>query len=273
MVPNDGDNHSFSGNLGNFVLADPADDPTQADEEGYTNSKTVFVLAGTITVKMHSDSYPKYRPVSVSCTPLPGQINTIINGADATLTLRVQTSDNLITCTFVSERENRVRLRVYDDRDGSRQRNNNEPILPGWDIDLFEISTGTPTPTLLRSGVTNANGKFEFRSLHLDPGKEYRICERLQSGWSNTQPATLLGAPANPCYELPRLFPGQLVKVDFGNCQGCTPLGDVPAPRLAIEYIAKNTINGDWEANNETEFDTEVIIQRLWLPIIARSKP
>ena len=60
----------------------------------------------------------------------------------------------------------------------------NEPALPGWTIELWDITTGTPV--FVASANTNGSGYYEFSML--DPGRTYVVCELLSFSHEQTFP-------------------------------------------------------------------------------------
>ncbi|MFC1755799.1 SdrD B-like domain-containing protein [Patescibacteria group bacterium] len=92
----------------------------------------------------------------------------------------------------------------YDDLDGNGERGiePEEPGLPGWTINIKDVS-GAPIDTT----VTDEFGHYQFDNL---PFGEYEVCEVLQGGWINTDPGDSLCKPVHHNPELQNF-------VEFGN--------------------------------------------------------
>ncbi len=95
----------------------------------------------------------------------------------------------------------------FDDLDGDRTRDPEEPGLLGWEIQLWR-SDGSGNPdTLLEVAVTAADGTYAFADV--EPGVEYVVTEVQQAGWTQTTPV----AP----YVLSPNSGEVMTGVDFGN--------------------------------------------------------
>lgn len=80
-------------------------------------------------------------------------------------------------------------------------RDANEPVIPGWPINIYEGAT------LVASMNTDANGEYQFTGL---PAGTYRVIEDAVWGWVQTYPPTVI--------HLINLQDGQnLFNYDFGN--------------------------------------------------------
>jgi hypothetical protein len=112
----------------------------------------------------------------------------------------------------------------------------NEPALPGWTIELWDV-TGTPVPAA--STTTDGNGAYAFSGLM--PGKTYAVCEVLNAFYVQTFPSastpdpdppkevifdcTVLGANYGPFgYQFYAESGDEFTLNNFGNMepQGCT---------------------------------------------------
>jgi len=108
------------------------------------------------------------------------------------------------TCTFTNSAAARIDVRKYNDANGNGTRSSNEKYLKNWVFTVFETVGNT---VVAGPKKTNSSGAVKFDSLA--PGT-YKVCETLQSGWTNTQP----GGAA--CYTF-TLGAGQTASLLFGN--------------------------------------------------------
>jgi hypothetical protein len=119
----------------------------------------------------------------------------------------------------------------WHDMDGNGSKGTEEPVLPGWTIELWDVS-GTPTPA--DSTTTDVNGVYTFTQVV--PGVEYVVCEVLEEGgWFQTAPEPGDGVVECATYGLDEGYGmyGYLINLtsgeedldnDFGNKKelGCT---------------------------------------------------
>src|SRR5262249_55342069 len=118
----------------------------------------------------------------------------------------------------------------FNDLDNNGTRDDGEPGLSGWTIDLLD--TGNQ---VLKQTVTGQNGNYTFS---IDAAGTYRGCEEQQQGWVQTTPH--MGGSPPPGESLTDQCPGDakwgyeftvasgdtLTGDDFGNFQSA-PLAQV----------------------------------------------
>lgn len=121
----------------------------------------------------------------------------------------------------------------FNDANGNGVRDNNEPTIKDWTINLYEqtnnaqmfSSLTTPTATT----TTDSQGKYRFEDLQ--PGK-YRVCEVMRANWTRTYPA------ASDCYDIEITTSGQVVTADFGNKFTPQVLGaNTPTPQVLSAVV------------------------------------
>lgn len=131
-----------------------------------------------------------------------GWIQTAPQGGNYTLTIdqsgRVYTGKD-----FGNFRLWNLHGRKYHDINRNRQYDNGEPLLPGWVIELLDMTNGNVWRT-----TTDINGYYAFAPVM--PGR-YLLREIMQQGWSAWSPRTGF-------YRLTAHSPGNS-PYDFGNIQ------------------------------------------------------
>jgi hypothetical protein len=110
-------------------------------------------------------------------------------------------------CTFGIRKYSSLRAFVYQDVNGNRKFNATTDVAqPNWTVTLYDGYDNTQ----LAEKTTNVKGSVVFTKLY--PNYSYRVCETLQAGWRNVQPAS------DPvCYFFNDLAPGGSKKLSFGN--------------------------------------------------------
>ena len=111
--------------------------------------------------------------------PLMGGDKPGVHVVDVSADQRVERVD------FGNTRLGEIHGRKWLDRNGNGQRDENEPVLPGWTIYLDLNSNGmrdAGEPSI----VTDENGNYWFTGL---PPGTYTVAEVPQSGWEQTFPA------------------------------------------------------------------------------------
>lgn len=92
------------------------------------------------------------------------------------------------TVTFVNQREQVETYSVHgykwEDEDGDGERGE-ESLLSGWTINLYEGESSEPLMTMDTSNLEDHFGWYWFEGL---AAGDYRICEVLKNGWSQTYP-------------------------------------------------------------------------------------
>lgn len=94
----------------------------------------------------------------------------------------------------------------YEDRDGDGERDDGEPGLEAWEINLLDVSGD-----LVATTSTAADGRYRFADVA--PGS-YRVEETQQDGWSQTQPTRDIGG-----YDVDVKEESVIEGLDFGNQQ------------------------------------------------------
>jgi hypothetical protein len=170
------------------------------------------------------------------------------------------------TCTIVND--DLVRLpnttsisgTKWNDLNNDGDRDLGEPGVAGVTISISDDATTTPFAT---TTVTDSNGDYSFFNLDEDT---YFICETVQSGWSQTYPATS-SAPFTDCqgsfgHEASTSLAGtsttDISDLDFGNFQAnqCT---------IGIVSDTGTTVNEQGDSNA----DLVTFIHPAWTASIA----
>lgn len=114
----------------------------------------------------------------------------------------------------------------FNDLNGNGVRDNGEPTLSGWTINLGGIGNGAV--------VTDKEGKYCFNKL---PQGDYMVTETQQNGWTQT-------APAGGSYNFNLGAGVNRPNVDFGNTQRVPPR---PARICGVKF---NDLNGNGVRDN-----------------------
>jgi hypothetical protein len=190
-------NFRFDGDFGKFKL----DDITPQDGDPFSASMTFDVQPGTYVVSEKETH--KWFLTDIACD-LPGA--GLVDLEEGSVAITVGPRD-VVTCTFVNQRESAIKVRKYNDKNGNGQQDH-EPGLKDWEITVFDGQGNE-----VDSEDTNGAGKVEFR--HLRPG-QYTVCEETREGWVNTQPGAIDPMYGMACYT-ENVAPGQTWDVQFGN--------------------------------------------------------
>lgn len=150
--------------------------------------------------------------------------------------LSVETGEN-ITCTFTNTKYGSLAGRKYHDIDGSGTKQTTEPYLDGWTIDLLDANLQLLDSVVTGTG-TLEDGQYKFNNLL--PGTYY-TCERLQSGWTQTDPTSGTQYNGTYCRERTVTAGQNITGVHFGN-RGA----------LAITACKWEDSNGQSEGGNFT---------------------
>jgi subtilisin-like proprotein convertase family protein/protocatechuate 3,4-dioxygenase beta subunit len=126
-----------------------------------------------------------------------GWVQTTPNPADIVAT----SGANVIGRDFGNTRRTTISGQKFEDRDGDGVKDNNEPGLSGWTIQLDQGANGTVDQTT----TTDGNGDYSFSGL---AAGTYRVREAQQNGWVQTtnNPADIIVNTGNT-----------ISGVDFGN--------------------------------------------------------
>ena len=212
-VPDAPRNFRFtSPQLGNFRLDDDNDNALD-------NSKQFNGLAaGTYAVTEQQTN--GWFLTGITCD---GTQNYRVKLTDGRLAVNLKAGDD-VTCTFTNERGNVIKGFKFNDLNGNGKRDQGEPGLEGWTIELESCPFSANSCTTA-STTTDANGFYRFAGLDIG---EYEVCEVQQSGWVQTKPSN------NQCYEAYFEVYNQKKRADFGNFQ----LGKVQGVKF-------NDVNGN----------------------------
>jgi hypothetical protein len=199
--PNHSQNFRFTGTLNGSFFLDDDTGATNADAT-YNSSVTLSKSPGSYTAIV--SAYTNWFLTAITCTPSNA---ATVNLATRAVTINA-TAGATINCTFVEQRASTVRATKYNDLNNSGTRSSNEPYLSGWTMTLYDMQNN-----MLASGVTDANGRFNFtRRLP----STYKVCETLTPGWTNTQPRNLDAVLGKPCRTV-TTQPGRVSTLPFGN--------------------------------------------------------
>lgn len=127
-----------------------------------------------------------------------------------------------------------IRARKYDDLNMNGERNDGEPYLEGWTMNVYDIQGA-----LVGSKVTDVDGWAVWNDV---PAGEYTVCEELQNNWVNTQAGALTPGTAvngEVCSQLQPLEPEADWTFLFGNYE---------LPRLRV--VKYNDLNMDGKRQN-----------------------
>jgi hypothetical protein len=96
---------------------------------------------------------------------------------------------------------------VFNDQNDNNGKDSGEPGLSGWTVRLEQGANTTTT-------LTDANGNYSFTNL---PDGEYKVCQEVQSGWTETFPT--VGVPCSPIlgYDITIAGANAVTDRDFGN--------------------------------------------------------
>ncbi|QLG69612.1 MAG: internalin, putative [Candidatus Woesebacteria bacterium] len=196
--PNDPQDFSFTGDLGNFSLDDD-------DDQTLPNSKNFNVVAGTYTVTENSTT--GWDLTNITCND-PTEDSSSNLPTSPSATIKLAAGEN-VTCTFTNTKRGSVAGIKYNDINGNGVKNDGENGLSGWTVKLMD-EAGT---TELASTTTDVNGNYSF--MNIVPGN-YKVCEINQTDWSNTDPGVGLTSPV--CNSI-TVVAGEQTISNFGNFQ------------------------------------------------------
>jgi CSLREA domain-containing protein len=202
-------NFLFYGPFGEFKLDDPGFDDGDRIDRSITYQD---VLPGTHTF---ADALPfRWDLHEVLCAPAPGSTATCaIDLAQRTAAITVNAGD-VITATFVNQQKGSLLVRAYADKNGDGIRGGGEGLLSGWWTELYDLTLGQGPGSVTASNFTNANGKWNV--VDLTPSHQYKVCQKPQPDWTNTQPGSRLFDDRSwPCYTF-TLQPAQAAEVWYG---------------------------------------------------------
>jgi len=212
-------NFRITSRLSNFSL----DDAMPDDNDGVLRQRTFTVAPGAY---LFTESVPNtWFLTAIQCTPAG---KGAVDLANRRVTITVVAGDH-VTCTFVNQRGVTLRTITYQDNNGNKQRNSNEPYLAAWQVTVY-----TQQGQMVQTAATNELGKANFN--YLAPGQAYKLCEQLPAAWVNTQPGTLDPLLNQPCYS-PTGAPGSIITAWFGQ-----------RPTGAAQIIASSVANSDSES-------------------------
>jgi hypothetical protein len=128
---------------------------------------------------------------------------------------------------------------VFEDTDGSGSYDPlTDPLLPGWNITLTSLASGSTTTAL-----TNGTGWYSFAGL--DPLISYTVSEEVPEGWVNSTPSW--EAPCITCgYEPPLIFH------TFDDIDLVAKFPDSRIAFLTESKAGSGTLSGDFEISVQT---------------------
>ncbi len=129
------------------------------------------------------------------------------------------TANQNTTVEFGNYKTGFIEGRKFEDLNSSGSYNTGEPFLPGWTIRLYNDKDGSWQDNDIES-ITDGSGWYRFSDLSMG---RYKICEVMQSGWTQTVPTgTVNNEESN---EAPRCRvvtvdeSGEVLRRNFGNVQ------------------------------------------------------
>jgi hypothetical protein len=84
---------------------------------------------------------------------------------------------------------------VWRDNDHDRNRDPNEPVVPGWTVQLYRTDASGNNPVLVATTTTDASGQYSFTNL--PPGPNYQVVFRSPDARDSTGQPALFGTPVN----------------------------------------------------------------------------
>ena len=172
-----------------------ADDAARiwTDRENYAPGDTVMIY-GTGFIADASVTVDVTRPDTTwSAWPVPanssGGFTTsyLLDGiaTDGNYTVTATDGTNTATTTFIDCTISGVK---FNDLDGDGVKDSGEPKLSGWTIRLYR-ERGHPNHdwVLEQTKTTDGNGAYSFAPYY---SANYRVCEVLQTGWTQTRPTS-----------------------------------------------------------------------------------
>ncbi len=210
----------------------------------------------TYTVNPGSYSFSEVVPTqwylsAINCTGG----NTTVNMPQRAVTINASAGET-ITCTFVNQRRVNIQARKYNDLNQDGLYNITEPFLPGWTIQLYDVSG-----TYITNKVTDGTGQVDFL---LRPPGGYKICETPQVGWTNSTPGGLDPLLNVPCYTL-LMPPGMGANILFGNYQETAVGRSAQERQLNVEYYWLADIDDPTTEGPDAQTNL-----RVFLPLVSR---
>lgn len=154
------------------------------DADGNRQPNVEFEIAGSQYFtdqngEIHRQGLPTGDYAVREVAPPPGFSFSTVSGVrctNANPSTATVVFDQTTTCTFTNSRDTgTIEGTKFNDRNGNGVRDEGEPGLPGWTI---QLSSGAST-------LTDAFGHYQF---NLVPTGTYSVNEVLQTGWTNTTP-------------------------------------------------------------------------------------
>ncbi|MCH2131462.1 MAG: serine hydrolase, partial [Pirellulaceae bacterium] len=166
---------TLSYNIANAILNSEAPDPSDIvpEQPSLTASLVTDVTHGSLV--FNSDGTFSYTHDGSEIT----QDSFTYQAHDGLL------DSNIVTVTITVEPDNPLPVTItgtkYNDLNGNGQRDQNEPGLPGWTIQLSDANGQLATTS------TDPDGNYSFTNL--EPGT-FTVSEQQQAGWVQTAPAS-----------------------------------------------------------------------------------
>ena len=255
-------NLGFTGDLGAFVLDDPAVD----DGDAYTNTRTFTVPPGLYTVRRNNPA--SWFTTAIACTP---DANAAINLAQRSAAITVAGGAN-VTCTYTVDRAAHINARAFNDlvrrTTNLGKRNAGDSWLEEWPMTVYTAPTATVANKV--TSPTTVAGLYQASFSNLRPG-DYTICTVLPDGsWTPTTPSATNPDYANQPCKAVTLAPGQVATVLFGAYQSTVVASE--AFTLEDERITDEDAIVD-QPYDPAEDETATAgdgLPRLFLPLIRR---
>lgn len=209
IIDADGDltttNDQTPGGTWQFDITGTSTDTNTATSQ-YTGADgtTTFTRIKTGTYNIGETAQDGYTLVSASCSSGSRDGDTIYG-------IQV-TRGNETTCTFYNTPNGTIHGYKWNDEDqsGGPSAGDTEPLLSGWNIDLYRWN-GEGFDTEPVSSMTTSDGTAHFGWYwfeHLVPGT-YKVCEEPKTGWTQTFPVNqtdnchIVNLPDDNSYDFP----------------------------------------------------------------------
>lgn len=251
------------------------DDAPEDDGDAYQDRFTATLPEGNYVL---SEDVPHtWFLTNIGCT-LDSAVEMTINNPDVQLNMP---KDADVTCTFRNQRNVIIRTQTFEDVNQSQQFEEDEPLLAGWDVDLYSTSNN-----LLATEQSNSFGKANFNGLMAG---SYTVCESMRDGW---QPSvvhqvvagqeTIATADAS-CYPV-TLAPGLIAIARFANVQtqsearksskigaGRAYMNEngIPIEVIPLPDVTDDSAGYDEDILQDRDLNTPVTSWRTFLPIIS----
>ncbi len=247
--PDDAVDFTYWGPFGMFLL----DNPNVDDGDSTPNAKTYLVSLGDYGFGQVVQT--AWYLAAISCTGGEYSADLLTRN----LIAKPKTGEQMV-CTFMNQMRGRITAIKYNDLNGNGKKDESEPILPNWGIQLFASQFRAPLYLL-----TNASGQAVYTRLRPN---SYKVCEVQQTGWSNSQPATIDPTSGQPCYTF-SVTPGDDVTLYFGNTTGAiTSRSSDMESGVVVTRLTADTL--DPEDALDTSLYEADLGSTIFLPFVSR---